>query len=101
MTVKAFKLITGEELICTTDDMVTLDGGGYINVKNAAVVILRDDERGQMHLGLLPYAPYAESVMLYNRGIVAELMINIKLENEYNRMFGSGIQIATADQIKA
>jgi hypothetical protein len=96
MTVKAFKLITGEELICTTDN----DLDGFVFASNPAVVVIQE-MNGQHQLGLMPYAPYAVSVKFFPGSIIAELELDVKLENEYNRMFGSGIQIASAGQIRA
>lgn len=45
----------------------------------------------------MPYMAYATgNIKLYKTSIASEAEPDIKMINEYNRIFGSGIQIATA-----
>ncbi len=88
---KVFKLINGEEIIAKT----TICGLGYI-LKDPAAIVIQQTEKG-VGVGLAPYMPYADSeITLYASAIASESTPNLAMENEYSRIFGSGIQIATA-----
>lgn len=92
MTVRAFKLVSGEDIIAelfeTGNDEV------YI-VKNPAVIVVQRTESGQVGVGLQPYTPFASSsVTLYKSSMIAEFEADMNLVNEYNRIFGTGIVIA-------
>jgi hypothetical protein len=53
-------------------------------------------------LGMMPYMPYVSgNVILSTHAIAAEGDPDVKLVNEYNRLFGSGIQIASAADLPA
>jgi hypothetical protein len=87
--IKVFKLINGEELIAKAEK----DPVGYILKEPAAIVIQRT-EKG-VGVALAPYMPYANSeISLYSTAIVSESTPNVDMENEYSRIFGTGIQIA-------
>jgi hypothetical protein len=87
--IKVFKLINGEELIAKTK----VTGIGYTLTEPAAIVIQRT-EKG-VGVALAPYMPYANSeINLYSTAIVSESTPNVDMENEYSRIFGTGIQIA-------
>ena len=51
---------------------------------------------GQVGLGLMPFLPYAdEKKFNFNREhVMVEFEPGVDMLNNYNRMFGSGIQIA-------
>lgn len=97
MTVKIFKLLTGEEVIGSEEvqergsrllDSVTL--------KNPAVILMRQTEDGRFTVALAPYMAYAEfgTVIIYRTAIAADCEPDVKMVNEYNRIYGSGIEIA-------
>lgn len=91
MTVKALKLVSGEDIIA---DIVKLDEGVLV-LKNPAVIVVQRSEGGQMGVGLQPYTPFATgNVTLYKTSLIAEFEADMNLVNEYNRIFGSGIVIA-------
>jgi len=95
MTTKVFKLINGEEIIAE----VSRAYDRHIELKNPATIVMQQTPQG-MGVGLAPYMPYAKgNVELYRHSIASEAHPDIKMENEYSRIFGSGIQIATADSI--
>lgn len=92
MTVRVFKLINGEELISKSTEI----DKGYA-LENPAVIMIQQTEQG-VGVGVAPYMPYAKDakVTLYSTSIASEGSPDLKMENEYNRIFGSGIQIAAA-----
>lgn len=93
--IKVFKLINGEELI----SKVEIAGHGYV-LKDPAAIVIQQTEKG-VGVGLAPYMPYALSeITLNTTAVVSEASPNLNMENEYNRIFGSGIQIASAGSIK-
>jgi hypothetical protein len=79
MNIKVFKMINGEELISE----VSKDNGHTYDLKNPASIMLQPTPNGQMGVGIAPYMPYASTP---DQG----------MENEYNRIFGSGIQVVSA-----
>jgi hypothetical protein len=96
MTVKVFKLISGEELIAS----VTSGSDAGYHVENAATIMLQQTEKG-IGVGLAPYMPYAEDekVYLFKHAIASEGTPAVAMRNEYSRMFGSGIEIAPASAL--
>lgn len=91
MTVKAFKLLSGEDII---SEISNGDREVFV-LKNPAVIVVQRAEGGQVGVGLQPYTPFAEGyVTLYRSSLIAEFEADINLVNEYNRIFGSGIVIA-------
>lgn len=96
MTVKLFRLITGEDLISgiknETDTAYILD---------APAVIMLQDNGDKVGVGIAPYMPMIEGdTYLFKANIVAEGKPNLQLENEYNVRFGSGLVVASAGSIK-
>lgn len=73
-------------------------GGGLISIKKPVQVASQVTKDGPM-IGFIPYLEYAQE---FETGIEINpsdiLTINLpvrELENQYNQMFGSGIQIAS------
>jgi hypothetical protein len=93
MNIKVFKMINGEELISE----VSKDNGHTYDLKNPASIMLQPTPNGQMGVGIAPYMPYASTtIYLYKSAIAAESTPDQGMENEYNRIFGSGIQVVSA-----
>jgi hypothetical protein len=90
--VKVFKMINGEEIIAE----LFLWKDGLYELKNPAQIVLQRSDKG-MGVAIAPYMPYADgNVTLYKSAIAAECKPDVNLVNEYNKIFGSGIQIAPA-----
>ena len=90
-----FKITSGEEII----GEVFTPLGHSVEIKNPAVVMLQRAENG-VGIALMPYMPYCDgNVSFYNSSIVAEGTPSQNMINEYNRIFGSGIQIAPASAL--
>jgi hypothetical protein len=87
------KLLSGEEVagkfVEKTDAATTLK-------EVASIVMMPGASQGQVGLGLMPFLPYAEekTYKFNNAHVMVEFDPNVDMLNNYNRMFGSGIQIA-------
>jgi hypothetical protein len=91
MTVKAFKLVSGEDIIAE----VINDNDLTCMIKSPAVIVVQRSEAGQVGVGLQPYTPFASgNVTLHKTSFIADFEVDVSLTNEYNRIFGSGIVIA-------
>jgi hypothetical protein len=92
--IKVFKMINGEELISESEPA----GVGY-TLENPASIVMQQTEKG-MGVAIAPYMPYAQGrVTLYATAIAAEAEPDDKMKNEYNRIFGSGIQVVPASAL--
>lgn len=93
--VVVFKLVSGEEVIgevFNTFDAVE-------EIKNPAVVMMQRTEQG-MGVALMPYLPYCDgNISFHKNGIIAEGEPSQNMRNEYNRIFGSGIEIVPASAL--
>jgi len=91
--VKVFKMINGEEIISE----VVVENAETYGLKNPATIMLQPTAGGQMGVGIAPYMPYAgENVSLRKNAVAAEGIPEQRMIDEYNRIFGSGIEIAPA-----
>lgn len=96
MTVKVHRLITGEDIIADVEK----DHNGYI-LNKPAQIIVQQTEDGRVGAAFAPFAPFAKDsvVRIYDHGVIGEIELDIKMINEYNRIFGSGIIVAAANDI--
>ena len=95
MTVKVYKMINGEDII---GEEVKADSTNY-EIKAPAQIVLQQTEKG-MGVAIAPYMPYASgNINLYYSAIAAECIPDQNMINEYNRIFGSGIQVAPASAL--
>jgi hypothetical protein len=94
--VKVFKMINGEEIIAKVTSGSEV---GYF-LDDPANIMLQQTGNGQMGVGIAPYMPYVEGkVFVYKSAIAAEGIPEQNMINEYNRIFGAGIQIAPASTL--
>ncbi len=90
-----FKLVSGEEMI----GEVFNHYDSHHVIKNAAVIMLQRTEQG-VGVALMPYMPYCDgNVSFYKQAIVAVGEPSQNMVNEYNRLYGSGIQVAPASAL--
>jgi hypothetical protein len=95
MTVKVYKMINGEEII---GQELKADSTNY-EIKAPAQIVLQQTDKG-MGVAIAPYMPYASgNINLYYTAIAAECIPDQNMINEYNRIFGSGIQVAPASAL--
>ena len=99
MTIKIFRLITGEDLI--SDVKESLSPTDIIVLDNPAVISLMTNKEGTaMNVGIAPYMQMiAGDVSLHRSSIVAEGIPDPNLEQEYRSRFGSGIVLAPASAL--
>ncbi len=95
MTVKLVTFKTNQTLLAQID----CTGEKEISLKEPVQVIVQPTKEGPM-MGFAPFLDYAEE---FNTGIKVSMNDVLclttpsrELENQYNKMFGSGIQIASA-----
>ena len=90
MNIKVIKLITAEELI-----------GEWNQEKNSITnpVVMIPVSKDQV--GFQPWVPLAkeEEIVLKEQHIMVVLTPDTKLQNEYNRVFGSGLVIPQEDLV--
>lgn len=92
--IKVFKLLNGEEIIAKTKQVDL----GY-QLSDPAAIVIQPTEKG-VGVALAPYMPYAESeITLYATAIGTEGTPSKNMENEYNRIFGSGIEVVSASAL--
>lgn len=87
-------MMSGEEVIgdITSKDDIHI-------VKNAVSIVYQQTEKG-LGAGLAPYMPYVEGdVEIRDHAIASFGVPGKEMYNQYNRIFGSGIQIAGVDEI--
>jgi hypothetical protein len=90
--IKVFKLINGEELIAE----VFNNYDRHIELKAPAQIVMQQTKEG-VGVAMAPYMPYVNgNIELYRHAIASSGVPDVKMENEYSRLFGSGIQIASA-----
>jgi hypothetical protein len=90
--IKVFKLINGEELIAEVFNVYA----ERIELKAPAQIVMQQTKDG-VGVALAPYMPYATgNIDLHNQAIASSGIPDVKMENEYSRLFGSGIQIVSS-----
>lgn len=91
MTVQILKMVTGEELIGDVEQ-----NGNFTIKKPCFIQIMAGREPGQTMMGLVPYAPYVEdhTIVVPREAIIWVANPVKEMYNQYNHVFGSGIQLA-------
>jgi len=97
MSVQAFKMITGEDVVAE----VVGESDTFLHTRNPAVVIMQRAEDGRIGVGLQPLVPIAKNgeVQFSISALSAFYEIETQMINEYNRIFGNGIVIASANEM--
>ena len=90
MNIKVVRIISGEELIGDWDDEKS-------TITNPVIMVPVAKDK----LGFSPWIPYVdeEEFPLKEQHIVTILTPDNKLQNEYNRVYGSGLIVPDADRI--
>ena len=93
--IKVFKLTTGEELIST----VTSGSEAGWHLEDPAMIMIQRTQEG-MGVALAPFLAYTTGKIYLNRsGVIVEAEADTQMQNEYNRLFGSGIVVAPASAL--
>lgn len=98
--------IMGVQLVNGTDLIGTIDGlndssVSSISIEDPAQVAMMPSQGGtpnSMSIGLLPWIPFSEEskFIIQKDKIVTSYTPSVDLINNYNRLYGSGIQIASS-----
>jgi hypothetical protein len=94
--VKLLKLITSEEVI----GMCTKKGSTIYIEKPCAIMLIASKSTPDQHsMALIPYAAYAKDhkIEIEKRQVVWEADLEDDVLNQYNMLFGSGIQIVSGE----
>ena len=90
--IKILKLSSGEEIVSEI-----VDNDTTYTLKNAVTIVYKQTDKG-LGSGLAPYMPFATGdVTLYKSNVAATAEPSKDMLNEYNRIFGSGIIVAPAN----
>lgn len=94
--IKILKLITGEEIIGDVTEPVFAGSGLQVKQPCFIQLIPSQSNPGQTMMGLMPYASYVEdhTITISNEDVIWQGKPITELYNQYNRVFGSGIQLA-------
>lgn len=87
MTVKAVKLVSGEELI----GEVIFEETDHIVLKNVLAILIRQDQQGNLGVGFLPFAPYVgknASFEFKKDKLTFAMEVDDQMRNQYNSIFG-------------
>ena len=97
MNLYIVRLITGEDLIGELEVHKTKDHRHTYKLTNVGIVQLVPTQTG-VGISLYPYAPYAEEseFTFKEEHVMTTYKPSVDLQNNYSKMFGSGIQIATS-----
>jgi len=88
MTVKAVKLVSGEELI---GEVIHEEPGLEITLKNVVAVMIQRTQSGDLSIGFVPFAPYTGKGGSFSFELVKTIFvkeIDDQMANQYNSMFG-------------
>ena len=90
MNIKVIRIVSGEELIGDWNDEKS-------TITNPVIMVPVAKDK----LGFSPWIPYVdeEEFQLKEQHIVTILTPDNKLQNEYNRVYGSGLIIPDAERI--
>ena len=90
MSIKVIRLVTAEELIGEWDQEKS-------SIMNPVVMVPVSKDK----IGFQPWITLSDDdeIVLKNQHIMAIVTPDIKLQNEYNRVFGSGLIVPEDDKI--
>jgi len=98
--IKLIKFTSGEEIICG----LISSGEGAMVIENGVTLVYHQTKEGTVSVGFSPFMPYHDgTIAVYHTSIAAITDVKKELLNEYNRIYGSGIVLAGANdaQFKA
>jgi hypothetical protein len=99
MAIKLITFKTNHTLIGETDEELSNKLFSVFKIKKPVQVIVQPTKEGPM-MGFAPFLDYCEEfisgIELNKDDILCVTTPSRELENQYNQVFGSGIQIASA-----
>ena len=89
MTIKALKLVSGEELVVEITEETTTD----LTFKNPVACVMQRSEKGPV-LGFMPWMQAGDGPFVVNKDkIVTTCEVAQEVKNGYNQIFGAGIVV--------
>lgn len=94
MTIKAIKLISGEELVGEVLHEEKIEGTNYITeitLKNVLAILISRGQDGNLGVGFVPFAPYLGKGTSFDFPVEKLLFIkevDTQMANQYNSIFG-------------
>jgi len=88
MSIKAVKLVSGEELI---GEVVHEEPGLEITLKNVLAIMMQRTQTGDLTVGFLPFAPYlgkGSSFSFELTKVIFVKEVDDQMKNNYNSIFG-------------
>ena len=99
MTIKLITFKTNHTILGEVDEHLTNKLFTDFKVKKPVQVVVQPTKEGPM-MGFAPFLDYAEEfvtgIELQKNDVLCVTTPSRELENQYNQVFGSGIQIASA-----
>jgi hypothetical protein len=99
MTIKLITFKTNHTILAQTDEELANIGLGRFKIKQPVQVVVQPTKEGPM-MGFSPFLDYAEEfnlgIEINKSDVLCVTTPSRELENQYNQVFGSGIQIASA-----
>jgi hypothetical protein len=94
MSIKCYKLVTGEEVIAKEEETGPADD--FVILKDPVALVPVPGQNGQYGYGMMPFMPTIDTdrFCIDKRNIILSGVPVTDILNKYNSMFGSGIQIA-------
>jgi len=92
--IKLIKFTSGEEIIC---ELISAGETAKV-IKNGVTLVYHQTKEGTVSVGFSPFMPYHEgTIAIYDSSITAVTDVKKELLSEYNRIYGSGIVLAGAN----
>ena len=92
--INCYQLMNGQDII----GEVVSEDAGEIEVRNPAAIHMVPSQSGgnQFGIALMPFLPYAEfsKIKIQKDKVAIVFEPAVDLRNNYNKLFGSGIEIA-------
>jgi hypothetical protein len=88
MTIKAVKLVSGEELI---GEVLHEEPGLEVTLKNVVAVMISRTQSGDLSIGFVPFAPYLGKGASHSFELVKTIFVkevDEQMANQYNSIFG-------------
>lgn len=93
MAIKLFRLVTGEEIIGQCDDA---SDSKTFKIENPCILAIAMGQNGQPALNMQPWTLFSDEkyITIKDDHVIFTTGVDIKIQNKYNEIFGSGIVIA-------
>ncbi len=99
MTIKLITFKTNHTILAHTDEELNNKLFDCFKIKQPVQVVVQPTKEGPM-MGFAPFLDYAEEfktgIEIQKNDVLCVTTPSRELENQYNQVFGSGIQIASA-----